>query len=89
MLSSLVLETGVFHQGPHLLGAEVGIDGQDFIGVGGVDFSGLNGFLVVEGGRYGFDAAAAVDVGFEVEGLHGNEKRTGQARWPRDYNGQN
>ena len=57
-----------------LRGAEVGGYGQDFVGVGGIHLPGLNGFFAVEGGRHGLDAAAAVDVGFELKGLHGAEK---------------
>jgi len=51
-------------------GELVGGDGQNLIGVGRVDLPVAGPGLLVEGGRDGLDAAAAVDVGFELKRFH-------------------
>ena len=56
----------------HDLGSRelVGFDRKNLIRVGRINLPVAGSGLLVEGGRNGFDAAAAVDIGFELEGFH-------------------
>jgi len=56
----------------HDLGSRelVGFDRENLIRVGRINLPVAGSGLLVEGGRNGFDAAAAVDIGFELEGFH-------------------
>ena len=63
--------TGLLNGLYDLLRSElIGGDGENLVGVGGIDLPVAGSGFLVEGGRHGFDAPAAVDVGFELERFH-------------------
>ena len=65
------LEAGLLHGLHDLLGRElVGSNGQNLVGVGGVYLPVLNAVGGFDMRGDSLDAVAAVDVGFESEGVH-------------------
>jgi hypothetical protein len=71
----LNLEAGILHCLYYLLSRElVRGDSEDFIRISCVNLPVAGAGFLVEGGRNGFDAAAAVDVGFELKRFHDEGK---------------
>jgi hypothetical protein len=70
-LGGLGFEAGIFNEGYHLVLGQLACHRQNLVGIGRIHLPGLDGFFAVERGGNGFDAAAAVDVGLEFQGLHG------------------
>ena len=65
------LKARVFDGLHHLLGRElVGSDGENLVGVGRIYLPVTSTGLLVKRGRNGLDAAAAIDIGLELKGVH-------------------
>ena len=70
-LGRLNLKARVFDSLHYLVGHElVGSDGENLVGVSRIYLPVAGTDLLVERGRNGFDAAAAIDIGLELKGLH-------------------
>jgi hypothetical protein len=64
----LNLKAGSFYRLHDLSGRGLScVYGQYFIGIGSIDLPVIGTYFLVEGGRDGPDAAAAVDSGFETK----------------------
>ena len=79
LLSRLNLKTGFFDGFNHLRRRKlVGTDGQNLVGVGGVDLPVADAGFLVQRRSHSLDAAAAIDVGFKLERFHDELVRWGQ-----------